>query len=293
MPTSDTFDHRVILNGLTNALKFCKSGPITVSLSASDDVLVAQVQDAGAGFDEKTLPYLLQPFTKGNSHSPGAGLGLHITKRLLSQLGGSFILRSQPGQGTTFQVTIPAKFLKPDPPPTTERTVETIKEIILDSSTLASPAESLSVAEHSEQFGHGPPMRILVVDDNMICRRILNKNLKRHSVPIATREADNGLTALNIFPSFRPDLVLTDVSMPVMDGVTSARHMRLISREKGIPHCKIYAITGLGVSDPRLKAAGLRGKAGLDGWLVKGQDDIASINRIISDLWNSRGGVSS
>jgi CheY-like chemotaxis protein len=125
---------------------------------------------------------------------------------------------------------------------------------------------------------------------------------------------------LEIFKKFRPHLVLTDVSMPIMDGITSARNMRLEEKfwdqssssniqlkeagshnegdrqtsseavegelGEGIGRCKIYAITGLGSSDPRLKMEAMVGEAGLDGWLVKGRDRLDRIRDIVWEIWD-------
>jgi CheY-like chemotaxis protein len=93
---------------------------------------------------------------------------------------------------------------------------------------------------------------------------------------------------LDYFPTFNPDLVLTDVSMPIMDGITSAELMRTVSAERKMKECKIYAITGLGSTDPRLKTVALNGTAALDGWLVKGKDDLKVISRIVEDVYEEK-----
>ncbi|KAK1922805.1 hypothetical protein DB88DRAFT_496333 [Papiliotrema laurentii] len=141
------------------------------------------------------------------------------------------------------------------------------------------------------------------------------------SVPMVTSAAEDGQEALDRFKTFHPDLVLTDVSMPRMDGITAAAHMREFERrtvggqegrggavENGLGGGKdgnaeenddddeedederddetqarsmIYAITGLGSSDPRLKTDAMVGKARLDGWLIKGQDKLTRIKEIV------------
>lgn len=74
-----------------------------------------QVIDSGIGFDESSLSHLFKPFTKNDTPSPGAGLGLHITKTLVTSMGGRLELRSEAGVGTTFMVTIPVKLEEPGP----------------------------------------------------------------------------------------------------------------------------------------------------------------------------------
>jgi signal transduction histidine kinase len=104
--------HRILLNGLTNAAKFCKDGPIVLSLTGDDkrSLLVIKITDSGIGFDEKILPYLLKAFTKTDANSPGAGLGLHTTKSMVETLGGVLELQSKRGVGTVFKVTLPVQF---------------------------------------------------------------------------------------------------------------------------------------------------------------------------------------
>lgn len=77
--------------------------------------------------------------------------------------------------------------------------------------------------------------------------------------------------------------------MPVMDGITAAAKMRTIEKELGLPKARIYTVTGLGSSDPRLKSEGLRGDAALDGWLIKGQDKIDVIREILATVYLERG----
>jgi CheY-like chemotaxis protein len=126
------------------------------------------------------------------------------------------------------------------------------------------------------------PARVLVVDDNEIGRRILLAILAKQMSPkVSVDVAINGLEAVERFRTFRPCVVLTDVSMPEMDGVTAATEMRKIEREEGRSAAKIYAITGLGTSDPRLKLDGMWGDAALDGWLIKGQDKLSKIRDVI------------
>lgn len=281
---------RILLNGLTNALKFCKNGPIVLSLSASGNEIITTITDSGLGFDDSTLPHLLEPFTKGHDYAPGAGLGLHIATRILEQVGGTLQIRSALGKGTVFEATMPVSIshMPPVGPGSKRKKKSQIMKEIALADPIALQALAITQSEAVSPDLPTPPLRVMIVDDNLICRRILTKALKRSATPILTQEADNGQVAVDLYPTFKPELVLTDVSMPIMDGVTAAQHMRRIGSEKGFAPCKVYAITGLGLSDPRLKAAGLLGSAALDGWLIKGQDDVASINRIISDLWKEK-----
>lgn len=265
---------------------------MTLTLSKHGNALITSINDRGVGLEQDQIPLFMRAFTKGKEHMAGAGMGLYISKRLVREMGGDLRITSTLEDGTTFRVTLPHVFTDESQNRTTTSTKsvdELFKHLAIDTPTASStstqpvetaPAPSVPTIDAIE------PLRVLVVDDNAVCRKILRQLLKRLPGTIITTEADDGDTAMNLFHDLAPHLVLTDISMPRMDGVTSAQHMRRIANERAMVPCKIYAITGLGTSDPRLKAAGLRGTAALDGWLVKGQDDLASIKRIVADLWS-------
>lgn len=254
-------------------------------LSSGNETVVMRVKDTGTGFDESTLPRLLEPFTKDDWHTPGAGLGLHITQNLVHSLGGKLRLTSQIGVGTLFEVTVPCRLTH-----LSSTSTPTVREIIRPSTPTSVPMSSTinTSSSSTTTSGSTSSIKILVVDDNALCRRILVKGLKKGKTPIETCEAADGQAALDCFPNFNPDLVLTDVSMPIMDGITSAELMRSVSAEKKMKECKIYAITGLGSTDPRLKTVALDGVAALDGWLVKGKDDLKVISRIVEDVFEEK-----
>ena len=196
-------------------------------------------------------------------------------------------MTSQIGVGTLFEVTVPCHLNHQRP------SESIIREVIRSSTPEPAPYAPVStVPNPGSDDSMGPPstssLRVLVVDDNALCRRILVKGLKKGKTPIETCEAADGQAALDCFPTFNPDLVLTDVSMPIMDGITSAELMRSVSAERKMKECKIYAITGLGSTDPRLKTLALNGTAALDGWLVKGKDDLKVISRIVEDVYDEK-----
>ncbi|OCF72237.1 hypothetical protein I204_07502 [Kwoniella mangroviensis CBS 8886] len=268
--------NRIIFNGLTNAMKFCKNGSISVSLSTCGDTtkLVTRITDNGIGIDDKVLPRLLEPFTKQDLHSPGAGLGLYITKNLVNSMGGTFAIQS-----TLVKRILQYKGMDPK------------GEGTISSPTLAIPASISSSAAPSkikkttkEHKHDTKALKVMVVDDHRICRLLLLRSVQKGPTPVQTAQAADGQQAVEMFRTFQPDLVITDVSMPVMDGITAAQEMRRVSQEMSLLPCKIYALTGLGSSDPRLKSIGMEGGAALDGWLVKGQDDLKVIQGIVANV---------
>jgi CheY-like chemotaxis protein len=212
--------------------------------------------------------------------------------------------------GTTFEVVLPVKLLdlnrdpaakeikaKPikgwltdqeDARPTTETETEAVRKPEADDpaaepSTIQPPEPSLSLHATDK-------VRVLVVDDNDISRKLLLMALRKGSVKVSTAQATNGQEAIDRFRDFQPDLVFTDVSMPIMDGLTAAGHMRQVESERDTvdARCRIFAITGLGSSDPRLQKDALEGEASLDGWLVKGEHGLEVIYNIVKETREKR-----
>jgi CheY-like chemotaxis protein len=287
-------------------MKFCQSGSITVRLKSKPEKLVVQIVDTGVGFDESEMPLVFQAFKKLDINSPGAGLGLNITKAMLEKAGGTLTLRSTKGKGTTFEATLPVTWVvpktSPDEIPRTMRRrqirpddgsrlgdVEVSRRkssVVIDKAVdkmVGSPTTDKSTTENNVADRPAGPelLRVLIVDDNHICLALLKMSLRKGSIPIDLREANGGSQALKLFREFHPDLVLTDVCMPGIDGIAAAEMMREHEVKEKLPRSAIYAVTALGDTDSRSKTKGLAGSADLDGWLVKGQD-LAHIARDIA-----------
>jgi CheY-like chemotaxis protein len=134
----------------------------------------------------------------------------------------------------------------------------------------------------SDTLEESRPLKVLIVEDNEISRKLLAKAVKRSSKNIELTQACDGVEGLSAFCKVQPDLVFTDVNMPFMDGVTSAKAMRGVEIAQRWTRCPIYTVTGLGQADSRLKRDAL--SATIDGWLVKGQHRLEEIQAIVRDL---------
>nr|GAT59194.1 sensor histidine kinase/response regulator [Mycena chlorophos] len=326
---------RILNNLLINSLKYTAKGMVKISLATKlgldyDGNPVPQITlrcaDTGRGIPPSFLNKLFEPFTQVDSFSPGAGLGLHITKTIVDRMDGTITVDSRPGKGTTFTVTIPIEDLAlrpPDTPPTMKETIVDRMDgtITVDSRpgkgttfTVTIPIEDLAVRPpdtpptmkevpiSDEQSprpllspGPVPPtptagpealdephLTILVVDDNIISRKILVTISKKLNA--TTHQAADGMDAIEVFRKVQPDVVWTDVSMPRMDGVTAAKEMRAIERERGWKASHIVAITGLGMSDEHIRREALTSSAALDGWLIKGQVNMKTMRESLVTL---------
>ena len=197
---------QILINLLGNAVKFTDSGLIRLQARVighipDGDQVQFRVTDTGIGVPAESLARLFDEFVQMDGSTSrqysGTGLGLAICRRLVKGLSGEIGAESTPGEGSSFWFSVPLVYgQERHIPPDQER-------ISLD---------------------QVPPMRLLVVDDEPLNRRVLTGLLEGagHSV----REASNGLQALEVLAVEAFDLVLLDLRMPVMNGFDTARHIR-------------------------------------------------------------------
>ena len=181
---------QVLFNFLSNAIKNTETGSITLGLKQEGDWLKLFVSDTGCGIPEEKLPQIFTRFEKLNDFVQGTGLGLSICKSIVERLGGRIEVSSELGQGSTFALYLPYQ----------EIPVEVAER-------------SLSTKIDSESVRH---KKILVVEDIESNFAQLNILLKKEYTILWVR---NGQEAINSFIREKPDLILMDIRMPVMDSI--------------------------------------------------------------------------
>ncbi len=246
---------QVLLNLANNAVKFTDTGHVRVavaadSLEAQQVVLRFDVHDTGAGISPEHLQTLFQPFDQGDSsvtrEHGGTGLGLAVCRQLVDLMGGDFDVASTPGEGSTFTVTVPLGLADKPVPREHRRAV--------------APASL-----------HG--RRVLLVEDNALNREVATSMLDDAGIRVLL--AENGEEALERVESERPDLVLMDIQMPVMDGLTATRRLRQTRRFRDLP---VVAMTAHAMSGDAEKSL----DAGMNDHITKpvDPDDLyATLNR--------------
>jgi len=194
---------QVLINLLGNALKFTPRGHVIFKVDYRFQTAYFEVQDTGCGIAEHDLERIFQPFERGQNVVQGSymgtGLGLPIVKLLVDILGGELKLSSQLNQGSNFKV-----------------------KIFLPSKSLIHPI--LDIAAHSVTGYSGERRKILVVDNEATDRGLVLNFLK--PLGFLLEEAESGLECLRKVPVFRPDLILMDLSMPMLGGWETAKLLR-------------------------------------------------------------------
>lgn len=223
--------NKVMSNLVSNALKFTPNGgTICVNLYQRGDRLHIDVSDTGHGISSDKLAHIFEPFyTTGDmGEAKGTGIGLALTQEIISHLNGTITAESQVGKGTTFHIVMPIQNRSADPVTETE-------------------------------IGNSGKPIIVVAEDNADVADLLCTQLEPFYEVVAARD---GVEALKRAGEIIPDLVITDVMMPNMDGMALARAIRANDLTAHIP---IIMVTARVTEQDRIEGI----KAGADAYLVK------------------------
>ncbi len=262
---------KVVLNLLSNALKFTFEGSIGISVRWCGDHAELKVRDTGTGIPEKELPHLFERFhrihgAKSRTHE-GSGIGLALVHDLARLHGGTVQVTSRPSEGTTFTVSIPRGCAHLPPAHVvaklsaawTAKGAAPFVEEALRWSGGGSKLDALGPSAGTPASPARADVRILVVDDNKDLRDYIVNLLGQH---YAVETAVDGLAALEAARLHKPDLVLSDVMMPRLDGFGLLRAMRAAPTLRDIPFILLSARAG--------EEATIEGlEAGADDYLVK------------------------
>ncbi|WP_088889015.1 PAS domain S-box protein [Leptolyngbya ohadii] len=221
---------QVLINLLSNAIKFTQQGSVTLRIrvtsidpqvgQASDPALspaacyevalTFAVEDTGMGIDPREIDAVFEPFIQSEKRQSqeGTGLGLPISRQFVHLMGGDLEVYSTLEVGSTFTFTIPVHVAESS-----------------DAPALPLLRPILSIAEGQ------PPFRILVVEDQEANRHLLVQLLQ--SVGFEVQSAVNGQEAIALWESWQPQLIWMDMRMPVMDGYTATRQIRVLEAERG------------------------------------------------------------
>ena len=220
---------QILINLVGNAAKFTERGEIVVKASWEDDTngLHLEISDTGCGISQEKMNKLFDPFIQdiasrmhaSGGEIKGTGLGLPIVKRMVDNAGGTITAMSELGKGTKFVIDIPNLTIIQNISAITRAAEQTIRSAL--------------------------PDRVLVVDDMAMNRKILGIHLANMQIK-DIRYAENGEKALEVMNEWVPDLVLTDMWMPKMDGTQLAEAMRSERRLAEVPIVAVTADVDVG-----------------------------------------------
>jgi signal transduction histidine kinase len=276
---------KIVLNLISNAFKFTFEGQITVTLRLKGNQVEFSVSDTGVGIPEAELPKIFERFhrvrgTQSRSYE-GTGIGLALVQELVKLHGGDIHARSIQGKGTAFTITLPAgaTHLSPNQIVATSRHMTAtpgaaafVEEALRWSPDLL-PSEQNPPPADRPSSGEGRS-RILLADDNADMRNYIRRLLAKDYEVEAVAD---GKAALETILANPPDLILTDVMMPNVDGFGLLHHLRADASTRSIPCIMLSARAG-----EEARVEGL--DAGADGYLTKPFSGRELLARVRSQL---------
>ncbi len=213
---------QILINIINNAIKFTQTGYVRVSVAGKpgknqeEELLVFRVEDTGCGIRKEDLGKIFEDFrqvdSKRNRSAEGTGLGLAIVKHLAELMDGTIEVESIYGEGTTVTITIPQRIVDARP----------ISEM---------PKLEQAEPKPTDHFT-APGVKVLIVDDNAINRKVARGFLKKYAFDLT--EAESGPEAIELVRAARYDIIFMDHMMPGMDGIEAAEIIRRDCGENGI-----------------------------------------------------------
>ena len=218
---------QVLSNLMSNAVKFTEQGEVTLRIIRSmttdnTNEVRFEIHDTGIGISESTLSRLFEPFVQADGATSrrfgGSGLGLSISKKLVQLMGGTMGATSLFGKGSCFWFTLP--LIK--------------SENVLSNNRVVIEAAKAQQPNYQDK-------KVLVVEDNKINQKVIVAKLRKYN--IEPDVVENGLLALDKLAQGHYDLIFMDCHMPVMDGYTATRELRLMESQKNIARQTVIALT--------------------------------------------------
>ena len=251
---------QVLSNLLSNAVKFTEAGEVTLDVTRDGEGVCFAVRDTGIGFDAETQARLFRRFEQADGSISrrfgGTGLGLAISRSLVELMGGRIEVSSQPGKGSTFAVHVPLA---------------------------EGCGEAGDEADHDAAEIDISGARVLVAEDHPTNQKVVELILE--SVGVTPVIVENGRLALQALEDERFDVVLMDMQMPELDGLSATRLLRAQEAAAGLPRTPVIMLTANAL-DEHIKAGA---EAGADAHLSKPIHAQALIEAIMAAMSGQAG----
>ena len=264
---------KVAYNLLSNAFKFTpEQGIIEVKLIANDQQARIEVRDTGKGIEQDKVNRIFERFySDGGGMHAGTGIGLTLSKRLIDLHKGDIVVESEIGKGATFIVTIPVHMesYKPDERFSPEQ------DFVYDRPELDSFQNTLSLSEAAGGIGNSRQV-ILIAEDNPELSAYLADHFNTYKVILAS----NGKEALEFAKRHIPDIILSDIMMPEMNGI---EFCRAVKQEFLTSHIPVILLTAKAAVDEKIEGM----ETGADAYVEK-PFDLDFLTALVKNLINQR-----
>lgn len=266
---------KIVFNLLSNAFKYTHQGKISVLLSESEGHVILKVADTGIGIPEKEQQHLFERFHRvknanGRSYE-GTGIGLSLVKELVNLHHGTLSAESKEGIGSTFTIRIPVgKQHLPESQVIAQTSIsgDILPNVFIDEAMMSLDEKNGTISNKGDK-----PV-VLVVDDNADMRAYIHKLLEKDYQTVL---APNGREALDVIEKSMPNLIISDIMMPVMDGIELLQILKNDPVKKRIPVLLLSARAG---EEAKIEGYDL----GADDYLVKPFSAKELLARIQSQL---------
>lgn len=253
---------QILLNLIGNAVKFTQHGGIWIqsfrrpSQQGQTGHMVFRITDTGVGISAADIGQIFTAFKQADGSSQqrkdGSGLGLTISRAMAHAMGGDITCTSVLGQGSTFELTLPLDMAPTD---------HTQPDPKVQATPLRAPA-SIQTKEPSPSPLHG---RVLLAEDNEVNAMVVEAQLRQLGLDVEHCADGNAVIQSVCRGNKRPDLILMDCLMPMLDGFESTRLIRADEQNRQLPHMSIVALTANALSEDEARCL----EAGMDGYLSK------------------------
>mgnify|MGYP004562458037 CR=1 FL=1 len=244
--------NKLVGNLMSNSLKFTpKGGSIKISAYRNGGTFILDFADSGKGVEAEKLPHIFKPFYRADNSVTGTGVGLALVKQIIDAVGGTIAVESEPGHGTKFHITLPIRH--------TGKPIEVTGNAIGKETGTADAARGNVGNTNDATDGLTAKRQILIVEDNEDVADFIGSQL---SPDYTIHYAANGQEGLEKAIDIVPDLIISDVMMPILDGIELCRRVRA---NELINHIPIIMVTARITEEDKL--VGLN--AGADAYLAK------------------------
>ena len=237
---------QVLVNLCSNALKFTEKGKVSLTCWYENNHINFEVQDTGIGMTETQLSKIFKPFTQAedtiSSRFGGTGLGLCIAYEIVEQMGGKLTVESTMGKGSCFAVDLSLA----------GQSYKLVEQVVHSNSILRSTEEVQQLSG-----------KVVVAEDTKDLQMIIGAVLKKAGLDVTL--VNNGQQALDAYKEGDYDLVILDIEMPVMDGLTAMKAIKSLQQENGLRPVPVLALTAHAFKDEVVRL----GREGFNDVIIK------------------------